>query len=410
MKQIEYDFCMRQFKPAIAVMAVLVVIIVGWTLWRVCPGSFVKPGASTAAAKQPMTPPIDVKAPMTHAYWGNCNKCHVTSGGGKPVSKVMAGAPITINQKQPHKYWGNCVQCHQVVDGFQADGSFVAPANAPNAPAKAAAFAGLTPQSVGLSLVPVNAAVAQKFSLAKDQGLLISEVAAGSVADKAGLLPGDLITRVEKTSVPTVADFQTALNDAAKPGEDLKFAIYRGRTGRNIIVSLPANLPDLLTAPVGQPIAQPVVAAPAPVAQAARPAEGLVALAASGPGLSAPVAPQFDTAPYFVLIDPIRQSFRVEQNPNAGTPGNGVPTGQLMANLGVSGVLSGGFSPQALATLSALGIAAYPGLTGGVQAAFDAFAAGRLQRAQTAQAGVVPSTPGRVQPQVGANVFPQTLY
>ncbi len=400
MKEIEYDFCMRQFKPAIAVMVVLVVVIVGWTLWRVCPGSFVKPGATTAAAKQPMTPPIDFKAPMTHPYWGNCNKCHVTTGGGKPVSKVMAGVPITIDQKQPHKYWGNCIQCHKVVDGFQADGSYVAQAKVQ---AKAAAFTGLTAQSVGLTLVPVNAAVAQKFSLAKDQGLLIAEVVPGSVADTAGLIPGDIIIRVEKASVLTVDDFQTTLNDVAMPGADLKFAIYRGKTGRNIIVSLPNTLPDLLT--------PPAFAVQAPVAQATvQPAGGLVALAASGPGLNAPMASQFGTAPYFVLIDPVRQSFRVEPNPNAGVPGTGVQTGQLMANLGVSGVLAGGFGPQALSTLSSLGIAAYPGLTGGVQEAFDAFAAGRLQKAQTAQTGVAPPVPGRVQPQAGGNLLPQTLY
>lgn len=151
----DQEICMGQFKPAIAVLAALVVIIVGVTLWRLCPGSFIvntpgEPGVAQgpgmgqgnarlmapnmiitpAAAKSPMTPPIDVNAKQPHSYWGTCNKCHVTTGGGKPVSKVMAGAPISIEQTMMHGYWGNCELCHKVVDGFQPTGVYIDPASA----------------------------------------------------------------------------------------------------------------------------------------------------------------------------------------------------------------------------------------------------------------------------------------
>ena len=34
MKNVEYTFCMSQFKPAIAALAVLIVVVIGWTGWH----------------------------------------------------------------------------------------------------------------------------------------------------------------------------------------------------------------------------------------------------------------------------------------------------------------------------------------------------------------------------------------
>lgn len=414
MKQVEQDFCMRQFKPAIAVMAVLVVIIVGWTLWRVCPGSLVADGRPQmqgagpgmgmgmnaiipAALKKPTAPPVDVNDKMLHADWGNCNKCHVTTGAGKPVSKVMAGAPVTISQPSPHKYWGNCMLCHKVLDGFQPNGVWVeAPKGRGPAQAQAAALQWFTAQSLGVSVQPVTQAMMQKFGLPEDNALLVLDVAPGSVADKAGLAAGDEILRVGRASTKSFEEFESALN-AAGPGADLKFGIIRDKKPRNIMVTLPkmataqaaAALAPLAPAPYLQ--AQPQVVATT---------GGLLAIAAAGAGLNAAVAPQFDTAPFFVLVDPARRAFRVESNPNAAAPGFGVQTGQLMANLGVSGVVAGGFSPAALSTLGSLRIAGYPGMSGAVQDALTAYQAG----------GLTAASPGLAPQGAGAGLYPQTLY
>ena len=242
---------MRQFKPAIVVMAVLVVIIVGWTLWRLCPGSFIvnTPGAPgvaqgpsmgqgnarttspgmliiPAAAKSPMTPPIDVTAKQPHSYWGTCNKCHVTTGGGKPVSKVMAGAPISTEQTMMHSYWGNCELCHKVVDGFQPDGTFIDPAQARGRgpgrgmgprhgvgpPGQVVALTWLTAKSIGLSIEPVSKAMMQKFGLPEDNALLVLDVAPSSIAQKSGLALGDEIVRIGKSSTKSLEEFESALN------------------------------------------------------------------------------------------------------------------------------------------------------------------------------------------------------
>jgi len=389
MKQVEQDFCMRQFKPAIAVLAVLVVVIVGWTLWRVCPGSFIdaSQGLTPAAAKTAAGPPIDVKAKMTHPDWGNCNKCHVTTGAGAPVSKVMTGAPISIAQKATHKYWGNCVLCHVVTDGFQANGQYVAPGKVT---AQAAALNWLTAASLGMSATPVTEAMMAKFNLAKEEGVLVLDVAPGSIASMAGFAAGDEIVRVGPAPVPTLDSFEAALNNA-KPGADLKFAIYRGKTSRNLIASLPENL----AAVAGQPPAAPQTL---PSVQGV---SGLVALAATSPGPTSQVAPQFESAPYFVIIDIARRSYRVEANPNAGQANRGVETGQLMANLGVGGAIAGNIGPQALATLGTLRITAYPGVTGQVADIFDVYQAGRLNPAPP---GVQP--PGQPTGQPAAMIAP----
>ncbi|MEE9436319.1 MAG: hypothetical protein V3V37_06510, partial [Candidatus Adiutricales bacterium] len=121
MKQVERDFCMKQFKPAIAVLAFLVIIVLAWTVFHMAGRhkSQARVNFTLAAAAAPAASPIKVKDKMLHAYWGNCNKCHITIDAGRPVSKVMAGAPISIKDKMLHEDWGNCLLCHQVIDGFQ---------------------------------------------------------------------------------------------------------------------------------------------------------------------------------------------------------------------------------------------------------------------------------------------------
>ncbi|MBF0529955.1 MAG: magnetochrome domain-containing protein, partial [Deltaproteobacteria bacterium] len=96
-------FCMIHFKPAIIVLAALVVVVVAWSAWHCAYGPTHMPSLALAAATAPSGPPIGVKDKMLHPYWGNCNKCHVTVDAAKPVSKVMTGAPISIKQAMTHK-------------------------------------------------------------------------------------------------------------------------------------------------------------------------------------------------------------------------------------------------------------------------------------------------------------------
>ena len=411
MKEGEYTFCMTQFKPAIAAMAVLVVIVLIWTAWHCAQQKaraihFPLMGGVTpaAAALQPIAPPIGVKDKMLHAYWGNCSKCHVTIDAGKPISKVMAGAPITINDKMPHKYWGNCLLCHKVTDGLKAQNQ------APQA--KAAAMNRLTAGSLGLKIQTVTGAMMRQFGLANEDGALVLEVAPDSIAARSGLRKGDEIIRAGKTRVETTRNFETALN-GVKPGTSMKINISRGTKSQNLIMTIPETVDGALataaaTAPMtqnqietlaeqlGVPKTQQAVtqalqkqrlaAATAPMTQnqietmaeqlgvpktqqavtqalqeqkqgtaAANIYFGKVAVAAMGPGLGYQVSPQFGESPYFIVFDLQQNNYRVAINPHANdATGRGVQTGQHMVDIGASSVVAGDFSRDAMNTLHAL--------------------------------------------------------
>ena len=233
MKKVEYTFCMSQFKPAIAGLAVLVIAVVAWTGWHCSQERGLGRNLSLAAVTQPAAGSINVKDKMLHPYWGNCSKCHVTTGAGKPISKVMAGAPISIKNKMPHKYWGNCLLCHKVIDGLQ-------PGNR-NLRARAAAANRLTARSLGLKIQQVTGAMMRELGLANEDGALVLEVTPGSAAAAAGLMNGDEIIRAGKTRVDTINDFNTALN-RVKPGKNLKLNIYRGNKQRNLFLRVPKGL------------------------------------------------------------------------------------------------------------------------------------------------------------------------
>ncbi|MEE9555889.1 MAG: hypothetical protein V3V76_01410, partial [Candidatus Adiutricales bacterium] len=174
MKQVERDFCMKQFKPAIAVLAFLVIIVLAWTVFHMAGRhkSQARVNFTLAAAAAPAASPIKVKDKMLHAYWGNCNKCHVTTNAGKPVSRVMTGPPISINQKTTHKYWGNCLLCHQVTDGLKQQKNAV----------KTAAFNRLTTHSLGLEVQSVSGVMMRQMGLSNEDGALILNVAHSSPA------------------------------------------------------------------------------------------------------------------------------------------------------------------------------------------------------------------------------------
>jgi predicted Fe-Mo cluster-binding NifX family protein len=121
MKQPEFEFCMSQFKVAIAVLAVFILIVLYWAVATCKPERISRQHVLTlAAANAPPASNIPMKAKMTHKYWGNCNMCHITTNvPSKPVSQVFQGPPITVSAPMTHKDWGNCNMCHVVTGGFK---------------------------------------------------------------------------------------------------------------------------------------------------------------------------------------------------------------------------------------------------------------------------------------------------
>ena len=392
MKKVERTFCMSQFKPAIAGLAVLIVVVVGWTGWHCSRERSMRGNLSLAAVTQPTAPPIAVKDKMLHPYWGNCNKCHVTTGAGQPISKVMAAAPISIKDKMTHQYWGNCLLCHKVVDGFQPGRI--------HRRAMAAAANMLTARSIGLKVKAVTGAVMRKFGLSNEDGLLVLAVAPGSAAEKAGLMDGDEILRAGKTRLDTPNDFDAALNQV-KPGKDIKLNIYRGKQQRNLFLRIPKgiaqaaattpmtqNQVETLAEQLGVPKTQQDVTRALKRQKQTRAvanvSTGKVVVASSGPGLDYPVAGRFGASPYLILYDTSLNSFRVTANPNVNdATGRGVQTGQYAVDMGACCVVAGSFSQNALHTLDALRVNTYGGFIGSVRDALAAFVAGSLTPTHT---------------------------
>ncbi len=102
-----------------------------------------------------------------------------------------------------------------------------------------------------------------------------------------------------------------------------------------------------------------------------------IAVSATGPTLDDAVEARFGRCPYFLIIDP--DSFVVEsiQNPNIALGGGaGIQSAQMMAEKGVSSVLTGNCGPNAYRTFGAAGIQVVTGVSGKVREAVEQFKKG----------------------------------
>ncbi|MEE8399103.1 MAG: NifB/NifX family molybdenum-iron cluster-binding protein [Desulfobacterales bacterium] len=384
---LESEFCMKEFKPAIAGLTILIIVVLGWTVWHANQRQAANMDLSLAAAAvspMPVAIPINVKDKMVHAYWGNCNKCHVTIDAGKPISKVMAAAPVSVKDKMLHKYWGNCLLCHKVTDGFQ-------PKNAAAATRKVA-LNQLTTASLGVKGQSVTGAMMQKFGLSSEDGVLILSVDPGSIAEKAGLRAGDEILRVDRARVDSTQVLEAAIN-RIQPGSRMKFNISRGKRGRNLMVKIPdafsgnlnpaATMGGLIQTLPGRQTRRLVpLHTTQPLYPRARGAAGpnlnygKVAIATSGPGLGYSVSNGFGSSAYFIIYDPKANQYRVLANPNANdATGRGIQTSQYLVDLGVCNVIAGSYDPDAIHSLRTLRVNVFSGANGSADGALSDYLA-----------------------------------
>ncbi|MBN1833835.1 MAG: dinitrogenase iron-molybdenum cofactor biosynthesis protein [Deltaproteobacteria bacterium] len=106
---------------------------------------------------------------------------------------------------------------------------------------------------------------------------------------------------------------------------------------------------------------------------------GRVAVTSTGPTLEDTVESRFGRCGYFLIIDPDSLDFESVENPNIMLGGGaGIQSAQLMANKGVSVVLTGNCGPNAFQTFGAAGIRVITGITGQVRRAVERFKAGEL--------------------------------
>jgi hypothetical protein len=98
----------------------------------------------------------------------------------------------------------------------------------------------------GLALQPVTPDLKQKYSLQKDNGLVIVNVVPQSYGARAGFQEGDLLLAIGGTTVSDETSIisSAALDrvfDALPPGTATNFRVQRGATETNVALTLPAR-------------------------------------------------------------------------------------------------------------------------------------------------------------------------
>ena len=88
---------------------------------------------------------------------------------------------------------------------------------------------------LGVTIQEVNQSLGDSFGLAKPGGALVSSVAKGSPAAKAGLQPGDVILALNGEEISTSSDLPGRVADFS-PGTSAKLEVWRDRGRREIEV------------------------------------------------------------------------------------------------------------------------------------------------------------------------------
>lgn len=90
--------------------------------------------------------------------------------------------------------------------------------------------------TLGLTARPVDRQIAETLNTAP-QGLLIDAVAPGSLAETAGLQPGDIITAADATLLTNPGDFAFAI-EAATPDGEATLTFLRAGEGKTVVLAL----------------------------------------------------------------------------------------------------------------------------------------------------------------------------
>jgi len=81
---------------------------------------------------------------------------------------------------------------------------------------------------LGITIEPLTPMLAEKYKLAAEDGMFITQVDHGSVADNAGLQAGDIIVQLGRYRVSTLEDFGALLQHLPDHGR-IRIGIIRGQ-------------------------------------------------------------------------------------------------------------------------------------------------------------------------------------
>jgi serine protease Do len=84
---------------------------------------------------------------------------------------------------------------------------------------------------LGVAVTTVTSTIQQYYNLSVNAGALITSLTSGSPADKAGLKPGDVITKIDDEDINTAAELTTAIS-SHQIGDQIEIVYYHGSVQR----------------------------------------------------------------------------------------------------------------------------------------------------------------------------------
>ena len=109
-----------------------------------------------------------------------------------------------------------------------------------------------------------------------------------------------------------------------------------------------------------------------------------IAVTSTGPTLDDMMEARFGRCAYFLIVDLDTMEFEALENPNIALGGGaGIQSAQLMAEKGVSTVLTGNCGPNAFQTFGAANIQVITGVSGQVRQAVEQYKSGALSNTTT---------------------------
>ncbi|MCK0510097.1 DegQ family serine endoprotease [Aromatoleum buckelii] len=90
---------------------------------------------------------------------------------------------------------------------------------------------------LGVTIQSMTRELAQSFGLAEPKGALVSNVEAGSAADKAGIKAGDVVLGVNGTQIEDSGDLPRIIGDK-RPGTEVKLELWRDGRTRTVTATL----------------------------------------------------------------------------------------------------------------------------------------------------------------------------
>jgi serine protease Do len=96
---------------------------------------------------------------------------------------------------------------------------------------------------IGVTIAPVTKDVAESIGLGKATGALVRGAESGGPADKAGIEPGDIITKVDGKLIEKSGDLPRIVG-AARPGSKAVLQVFRRGSYRDLTVTVAEFEPD----------------------------------------------------------------------------------------------------------------------------------------------------------------------